>query len=313
MKKIVIAGGSGFLGQALAKSLVAEGYEVVLLGRPRRNSSGLVGRLVPWDAKNPGEWKKELENTQALFNLAGRSIDCRHSSRNRDLILNSRIHATRVLGEAVALCQTPPKVWLNASTASIYPDIRGDAPAHHEDSPGDAPGFLEDVGRAWENEFFQHKREGVRQVAMRISIILGQDGGAFPVIEKFTRLGLGGTQGPGTQWMSWLHLDDWVGLARLLLDSHDIAGPVNLASPEPVTNQVFMREMRKCFAPWGIGLPAPTFGIRIGAIFLGTSPELVLKSIKVSASKINKSGYNFIFTQLRPALKSFISQELANK
>ena len=306
MKKIVIAGGSGFLGQALAKSLVAEGYEVVLLGRSRRNSSGLVGRLVPWDAKNPGEWKKELENTHALFNLAGRSIDCRHSSRNRDLILNSRIHATRVLGEAVALCQTPPKVWLNASTASIYPDIRGDAPAHHEDSPGDAPGFLEDVGRAWENEFFQHKREGVRQVAMRISIILGQDGGAFPVIEKFTRLGLGGTQGPGTQWMSWLHLDDWVSAAKFIMSCHDISGPVNLGSPTPVTNQVFMREMRKCFAPWGIGLPAPTFGIRIGAVFLGTSPELVLKSIKVRSKKLKNLGFNYEFPTLEGALQDLL-------
>jgi len=302
MKKIVIAGGSGFLGQSLAKSLDVQGYEVVLLGRPKRNSSGLSGRFVPWDATNLGEWKKELENTQALFNLAGRSIDCRHSTRNRELILSSRIHATRVLGEAVASCHTPPKVWLNASTASIYPDIRGDVPAHHEDSPGDAPGFLEDVGRAWEREFFQHKRQGVRQVAMRISIILGQEGGAFPVIEKFTRLGLGGTQGPGTQWMSWLHLDDWVGVARFLLESRDIDGPVNLASPEPVTNQVFMREMRKCFAPWGIGLPAPTLGIRIGAFFLGTSPELVLKSIKVKSQKVNDFNYSYQFQKVQEAL-----------
>ena len=308
MKKVVIAGGTGFLGQSLAKSLLAEGYEVVLLGRVQKQNPRQVGRLVPWDGKTVGEWVVELENAKAVFNLAGRSIDCRHTKGNRNLILHSRIDSTRALGKGISSCHTPPPVWLNASTASIYRDIRGEAPAHDENSPADAVGFLEDVGRAWEKEFFGHQREGVRQVAMRISIILGEEGGAFPVIKRFTQLGLGGTQGPGTQWMSWLHLDDWIGVARFLLKCPDVSGPVNLASPYPVTNQVFMQEMRKCFAPLGIGFPAPTLGIHLGAFILGTSPELVLKSIKVKSKKISSIGYKYEYSKIRSSLRSFTSK-----
>ena len=305
MKKVVIVGGSGFLGQSLAKSLIAQGYDVVLLGRVQKQNPQQVGRLVPWDGRTVGEWVGELENAKAVFNLAGRSIDCRHTKDNRDLILHSRIDSTRALGKGISSCHTPPPVWLNASTASIYKDIRGQAPAHDESSPGDAVGFLEDVGRAWEKEFFGHQREGIRQVAMRISIILGEEGGAFPVMKRFTQLGLGGTQGPGTQWMSWLHLDDWVEVAKFLMEHPDVSGPVNLASPYPVTNQVFMQEMRKCFAPLGIGFPAPTPGIHLGAFILGTSPELVLKSIKVNPLKIGSSGYNFVYPEISRALSSF--------
>jgi len=176
-------------------------------------------------------------------------------------------------------------------------------PAHDESSTGDAEGFSEDVGRAWEEAFFDSKSEGVRQVAMRISIVLGNEGGAFPVMRKLTRLGLGGAQGPGSQWMSWLHVEDWVGIAQFLMRTERISGPVNLAAPNPVTNSAFMKEMRKVFAPLGLGLPAPTPLIHLGAVFMGTEPELLLKSRKVRSQVLAENKYEFLASSLSEALR----------
>ena len=301
--KVIIAGGSGFLGQTLASSLLKDDYEVVILGRSEK--TGLHGKFVYWDGKNIGDWSKELEGATALFNLAGRSIDCRYTEKNKALILNSRIDSTKVLGEAIKKCEEPPKVWLNASTATVYKDIRGDLKPHDENSETDAEGFAEDVGRAWEKTFFDASNEGVRQVAMRISIVLGEGGGAFPVMRRLTKLGLGGRQGPGTQWISWLHIDDWVGIAKFLMKNSAISGPVNLAAPNPVTNQEFMRCMRKQFAPLGIGFPAPTPAIYLGGVFMGTEPDLVLKSRKVISRVLAEQKFDFKFPQIGKALSSF--------
>jgi uncharacterized protein (TIGR01777 family) len=302
--KVVIAGGSGFLGQALAESLIGDGYEVTILSRKKKDASNYFGEMVYWDAQTIGEWCEELEGALALYNLTGRSVDCRYTQKNKDLILHSRLDATKVLGEAVTACQEPPPVWLNASTATIYDDRRGNLPPHDEDSTGDAKGFSEEVGRAWEKVFFESAQEGVRQLAMRISIVLGEGGGAFPVMRRLTRLGLGGWQGPGSQWISWLHIDDWVGIAKFLMINEQLAGPVNLASPNPVTNAQFMRSMRQEFAPLGIGFPAPTPAIFIGAIFLGTAPELVLKSRKVISKKLKEANYSFSFSEIISAVQS---------
>ena len=301
--KVIIAGGSGFLGQALASSLLKDDYEVVILGRSEK--TGLNGKFVHWDAKNLGDWSKEFEGGTALFNLAGRSIDCRYTEKNKALILNSRIDSTKVLGEAIKRCEEPPKVWLNASTATIYEDIRGDMEPHDENSETNAAGFAEDVGRAWEKAFFDASKDGIRQVAMRISIVLGKGGGAFPVMRRLTKLGLGGKQGPGTQWISWLHIDDWVGIAKFLMGDPTIFGTVNLAAPNPVTNQEFMRCMRKQFAPLGIGFPAPTPAIYLGGVFMGTEPDLVLKSRKVISRVLAEQKFDFKFPQIGKAISSF--------
>ena len=300
--KVVIAGGSGFLGQALARSLISDKHDVVILGRGTTYESGFSGRLVEWDGKNLAEWRDELEGVDTLFNLTGRSVDCRYTQENRELILNSRIDSTRVLGEGIAQCKNPPKSWFNASTATIYSDQRGDLPPHDESSKGNAEGFSEEVGRAWEKEFFSHSRSGLRQVAMRISIVLGKGGGAFPVMKRFAKLGLGGAQGPGSQWMSWLHIDDWVGIARFLMETKSIVGPVNLAAPNPITNSDFMRVMREHYAPFGLGLPAPSFAVHLGAFFLGTSAELVLKSRKVISQVLPENGYQFQYLKIQTAI-----------
>lgn len=303
MKKAVLAGGSGFLGQALARSLSADGYDVVVLGRSAA-SRDASGRFVVWDGRKLGDWKSELEGAEALFNLTGRSVDCRYTKENRDLILNSRIDSTRVLGQAVQGCADPPKVWLNSSTATIYKDRRGDLEPHDESSDDFGSGFSVGVAQAWEEAFEDSVVEGVRKVVLRVSIALGKDGGAFPVMRRFAKLGLGGAQGPGSQWVSWLHVDDWVGVARFLMAREDLSGPVNLAAPNPVTNSEFMKGMRRRFAPLGIGLPAPSFAVCLGAVFMRTAPELVLKSRKVVSSVLAESGYRFKYPELAGALES---------
>ena len=306
MKKIGLAGGSGFLGQALARSVLADGYEVVVLSRGVAPPD-TIGRFVLWDGKNLGDWKLELEGAEALFNLTGRSVDCRYTQENRDLILNSRVDSTRVLGEAIGACDQIPKVWLNSSTATVYEDRRGDLEPHDETSEDFGTGFSVGVAQSWEKAFEESSVEGLRKVALRVSIVLGKDGGAFPVMKRFAKFGLGGAQGPGNQWMSWLHIDDWVGVARFLMENQSVRGPVNLAAPNPVTNASFMREMRKSFAPLGIGLPAPSLFVRIGAFFMRTAPELVLKSRKVVSATLSESGYSFKYPNLAPAIRSLAS------
>ena len=302
MKKVVLAGGSGFLGQALVRSLLADGYEAIVLSRSA-SPPGASGRFVPWDGQSLGEWKKELEGADAVFNLTGRSVDCRYTEANRELILNSRVDSTKVLGQAIRECAEAPEVWLNSSTATIYEDRRGDLEPHDEGSDDLGSGFSVGVAQAWEKAFRDSANEGLRKVALRASIVLGKGGGAFPVMKRFAKLGLGGAQGPGSQWMSWLHLDDWVGAARFLMNDASIEGPVNLASPNPVTNTSFMREMRKVFAPLGLGLPAPTPAIHLGAFFIRTAPELVLKSRKVVSTVLKKSGYEFKHPEISSAIE----------
>ena len=303
--KVIIAGGSGFLGQKLARSLIGDGYEVVVLGR-QDHGPNLAGRFAQWDGKSLGDWASELDGSIALFNLAGRSVDCRYTRENKALILNSRVDATRILGQAVTDCRKPPLAWFNASTATLYDDLRGDLPPHDEFSATDAPGFSEEVGRAWEKAFYAFEVPGVRQVSLRISIVLGQESGAFPVLLRLTRLGLGGRQGSGNQWISWLHVDDWVGVTRFLMEREEVCGPVNLASPNPVTNSLFMQEMRKRFAPMGIGFPAPTPAIYLGTMLIGTAPDLVLKSRKVVSRKLKEAKISYVFSSISKTLDSFL-------
>ena len=299
--KIVIAGGTGYLGQLIAASLHQDNWDVVLLSRSS-NPGNKIGRSVYWDAKSLGEWTEELESAQVLLNLTGRSIDCRHNAANREEILNSRVYSTRVLGEAVSIAKSPPPCWLNASSMALYGQLWGNAPAHTELSSLQSGGFLEDVTVAWEEEFLKWKREGVQQVALRISFVLGRASGAFPLLKMLTKYGLGGTQGSGNQWVSWLHEKDWVGIIRFLIENENVNGAVNLAAPNPLMNKEFMKALRSKFAPLGIGFPAPSLGVKLGCFLLGSAPDLALQSRKVVSGKLNDSSYEFYFPDLASAI-----------
>jgi len=306
--KVIIAGGTGFLGQLLARSLSADQYEVVLLSRSISVSSiEIMGRFVHWDAHTIAGWTSELEGAKALINLTGRSIDCRHTQANREEILESRIQSTRVLGQAVAACEIPPENWLNASSMALYGQCFGQEPAHDENSPTQSGGFLEEVTKAWEDEFFRYKRAGVRQVALRISFILGRESGAFPLLSRLARFGLGGKQGSGEQWMSWLHEDDWVGITRFLMEEKQLEGPVNLAAPNPVKNRDFMAKLSSQVSPFGFGFPAPAFGVRLGCVLLGSAPELALQSRKVKSAFLARCSYPYRYENISSALESLIS------
>jgi uncharacterized protein (TIGR01777 family) len=307
-QKVIIAGGTGFLGQLLARSLSADQCEVVLLSRGIPGASAeITGRCVHWDARSIADWTSELEGAKALINLTGRSIDCRHTQANRKEIIESRIQSTRVLGQAVAACDLAPQNWLNASSMALYGQCFGDEPAHDENSPTQSGGFLEEVTKAWEAEFFSHKRAGVRQVALRISFILGRESGAFPLLARLARLGLGGKQGSGEQWMSWLHEDDWLGIIRYLLEEKKLEGPVNLAAPNPVKNRDFMAELSSQISPFGFGFPAPALGVRLGCMLLGSAPELALQSRKVNSAFLAGSSYLYKHPNISSAFESLIS------
>ena len=257
--KIVLAGGTGFLGKALAQFFAEKEYEVVVLGRSNELPADFPeARLVTWDARTIGSWMKELEGAKALVNLCGRSVDCRYNESNRRLILDSRVNATRVLGDAVAQATIPPKVWLNAGTATIYEDRRGDLPPHDENSDDLGHGFSVEVAKAWEEAFLETQVHHVRKVAMRISIVLGTGGGAFPVMCRFAQLGLGGRQGPGSQWMSWLHLDDWVGIVDWLVSTDSVSRVVNLGTQSG--DERFLHERNAfCLCAFWRRFPGPSF------------------------------------------------------
>jgi uncharacterized protein (TIGR01777 family) len=296
--KIIIAGGSGFLGQLLAKSLIDRGHEVVVLSR-NQNSSLICSRSVFWDAKQIDIWVEELNGADVLINLTGKSIDCRHTKKNREEILQSRLLSTQVLREALASVNQPPSLWLNASSMALYGECFGEHSAYDESSPSLSTGFLEDVTYKWEKEFFKFQSKEVRQIALRISFILGSQSGAFPFLRRLTKLGLGGAQGSGNQW---LHQDDWISIVHFLINNKHISGPINLSAPKPLTNRDFMKSLRSLEAPLGIGIPAPAIGVKLGCAILGSAPELALQSRKVVSKILPENDYHFKYSCAADAL-----------
>ncbi|HWA87888.1 MAG TPA: TIGR01777 family oxidoreductase [Opitutus sp.] len=296
---IVLAGGTGFLGQALAEHLRSAGRRVVVLSRRAGGETEGV-KQVRWDAGNVGDWARELDGAAAVVNLAGRSVNCRYSARNRAEILNSRVNATRAIGAAVARCARPPAVWLNASSATIYRDARDRAMDEAAGDPGE--GFSVEVCQAWERAFFEAPAPRTRKVAMRLSIVFGPaPGGVFGIFQRIVRLGLGGRQGDGGQFVSWLHVTDFCRAVEWLLAHDEISGPVNLCAPVPLPNAEFMRAWREACGV-KVGLPATAWMLRIGAFFLRTETELLLKSRRVVPRRLQDSGFHFQFGAWRPAV-----------
>jgi uncharacterized protein len=296
--KIVIPGGSGQLGTILARELIAQNHQVIVLSRKPFLAPWPV---FLWDAKNLGGWQASFDNADVVINLAGRSVNCRYSQENRRQILNSRVDATRVVGKAISNASTPPRVWLQASTATIY--------SHRFDSPnddirgllgGDEPNvpdtwkFSIDVASAWEQAAEELDLPGTRRVLMRAAMTMSPEpDGVFAVLVGLVKRGLGGTNGDGRQYVSWIHEFDFIRSVFWLID-HDLSGPVNLSSPNPLPNADFMRILRNV-AKIPIGLPATRWMLELGAILLKTETELILKSRRVVPSRLLASGFKFQF------------------
>jgi uncharacterized protein (TIGR01777 family) len=295
--RVVLAGGSGFLGQALAKVLVGKGYEVVVLTRgAHREGTGI--RYLHWDAETLGDWSQSIEGAKALVNLTGRSVNCRHTPEHRHEIMASRVNSVRVLGEAVSRCPQPPEVWVQASSLAIYGDP-GDCWCD-EDAPH-ADGFSEEVCERWEGEFENIETPGLRKVVMRIGIVLDGNSGALPVLARLTRFFLGGRVGHGRQYVSWIHVADLTRMFVEAIERPEISGVFNVTGPNPVTNAMFMRELRRVLhRPWSP--PVPAWATRIGAFFLRTEPSLALTGRRCRPKRFLENGFRFEFPELRGAL-----------
>ncbi|MEL7169585.1 MAG: TIGR01777 family oxidoreductase [Bacteroidota bacterium] len=296
--KVILAGGSGQLGTLLARDFHADGHEAVVLSRSPGSTE--PWSVVGWDAQSLGAWAAEIDGADAVVNLAGRSVDCRYTPENRRLIMDSRVASTRVVGEAIAQAKAPPPVWLQMSTATIY--------AHRYDAPNDeatgliggtepdAPAswrFSIDVAQAWERTLAEADTPHTRKVALRAAVVMSADrGGIFDTLLGLVRRGLGGTSGNGRQYVSWLHGDDFVRAVRWLIEHDEIDGPVNLAAPHPLPNAAFMRALREAWAT-RIGLPATAWMLEVGAFFMRTESELVLKSRRVIPGCLLAHGFSF--------------------
>ena len=297
--KIVIPGGSGQVGTLLARAFHAEGHEVVVLSRTPQDAPW---RVVPWEGETVGDWAGEVDGADAVINLAGRSVNCRYTPANRRAIIDSRVRSTRAVGEAIARAARPPHVWLQAGTATIY--------AHRYDAANDdvsgvlggaEPGlpdtwrFSLDVARQWEAALDEAATPGTRKTILRSAMVMSADrGGVFDTLLGLARRGLGGQDGDGRQFVSWIHAQDFVRAVRLLLGDGGLVGPVNLAAPNPLPNAGFMRALRDA-AGIKMGLPATEWMLEIGAWALGTETELILKSRRVVPRRLTETGFTFDF------------------
>ena len=299
MKKVVIPGGSGFLGQVLSEYYAQKDYQVIILTRNPQQHQAENIQDIYWDGKSGGEWQQALENAALLINLAGKSVNCRYHNKNKAAILNSRIQSTAILGETIQACKNPPKLWINSSSATIY--IHNQGESHDEYTGITGNNFSENVCQQWEQTFDQYHTPHTRKVKLRLSIVFGRQGGALPVYVNLVKWGLGGKQATGKQYISWIHEEDFCRMIEFIEETPDIEGVINGASPFPIQNQDFMKTLRKTHKQ-SLGIPSLKWMLELGAIFLGTETELVLKSRKVAPAKLLEKKFDFKFPKLEATL-----------
>jgi uncharacterized protein len=297
--RIVLPGGSGQVGTLLARHFHAQGHSVVVF---TRSSKPAPWKVVGWDALSLGNWAEELENADLVINLAGRTVNCRYTDKNRREIKDSRTESTKILGEAIRRSKHPPKIWMNMSTATIYrhaldrpmDETTGEIGGHEPDAPPKWR-FSIEVATGWEDAFFSSPAPGTRKIALRSVVVMNPDRGSiFDTLLRLVRFGVGGTSGSGKQFVSWIHDRDFLNSVDYLVAHDDLDGTINIASPNPVPNAEFMVALRNA---WGtrIGLPATAWMLEVGAMFLGTETELVLKSRRVVPGRLLAHGLKFDF------------------
>lgn len=297
--KIIIAGGTGFLGQYLARYFAEKGFQIIVLSRKGHENQENI-RYLKWDGKSQGSWSKALEGATMIINLAGKSVNCRYTPKNRRIILSSRIDATKAIGEAIQNCSKAPQLWINAASSTIYDHtVKGPANDEYEGKIGDD--FSMNVCKAWEETFLNCTTLQTRKIYLRIGIVLGKEGGALPPNLNLVKLGLGGKQGNGQQFISWLHIEDLARIISFLQDEQKLDGGFNCVSPHPVRNAEFMKLLRQKWKAL-IGLPSPAWLLKIGAALIGTETELILKSRKVAPRRLLEAGFEFRYSDLSGAL-----------
>jgi len=298
--RVLIPGGSGQVGTRLARHLYAAGHEVTVLSRDPQEHPEQLWTTLKWDGLNPGPWAEEIGRSDAVIHLSGRSINTRFTPENRRQIIESRVLPTRLLGRLIAASPTPPRVWINASAVVYYPDP-ANLPQDEFTPAGSSPAFTDSATQQWEAALAETPTPRTRKIRMRTSLMMSPDaGGVFAMLSKLARLGLGGTQGPGTQFVSWMHDRDYCRAVDLLLARPEITdasnGMVNMCAPGPLPNREFQRALRQA---WNVpvGLPASTWMLKIGARLMGAEPELILISRRVVPGVLQKSGFEFNFPE----------------
>jgi len=299
--KIIIPGGNGQVGRMLTSAFMREGHECVVLTRkPSHSTDEAPGfREVLWDGRTLGPWADELEGADVVINLAGRSVDCRYHERNLREMMASRVDSTRVIGQAIAQAKNPPRVWLQASTATIY--------AHRYDAPNDeetgiiggnesgVPALWRksiDIAQAWEAELNATPTPRTRKVALRAAMVMSTARlGVFHILARHCQLGFG-RFGDGRQYVSWIHEHDFIAAVKFLIEREDLAGPFNLAAPEPLPNRDFIASLHTVLGR-KLSMPVPRWALEIGTFFLRTETELILKSRRVVPTRLSKHGFTF--------------------
>lgn len=315
-RRIVIPGGSGQVGNVLARHFHSQGHSVTVLSRHPGRSPWQV---LPWSGRDLGIWTNALDGADIVINLAGRNVNCRYTSANRREILESRILSTRVIGQAIAQAARPPALWMNASTATIYrhaldramDESTGEMGGHEADAPSTWR-FSIEVATSWEREFFSAPTPGTRKIALRSAMTMGPDrDGIFDTLLRLVRAGLGGKAASGKQFISWIHETDFLKAVDFLIDHQSLDGCINICSPCPLPNQEFMRVLRDA---WGtrIGLPATRWMLELGAIFLRTETELILKSRRVVPQRLLEAGFKFDFAEWSSAAGDLVQRWRSN-
>ena len=310
--RIIIPGGSGQVGQVLARHFHSLKHEVIVIGR---NPAAAPWRVADWDGLSAGPWASLLEKSDVCINLAGRSVNCRYGAENRRAIYDSRIGTTRLLAQVIGTLKTPPRIWMNASTATIY---RHSLDRAMDEATGELGGgevgapstwnFSIKVAKDWEEAFFETPIAGTRKIALRSAMTFSPDrGGVFDEFLRLVRFGLGGTTGTGNQYVSWIHETDFIRAVEFLIEREEMNGPVNLAAPNPLPNRDFMRALRQAWGT-GLGLPSAEWMVEVGTFLMRTESELVLKSRQVVPGRLIGAGFRFEFEHWPEAAKELVAR-----
>jgi len=304
-RKIVLAGGNGYLGTVLAAYYAPLCQEVVILSRKPMPAKANI-KTVVWDGKTMGNWCHELGSTDMLINLCGKNVNCRYTKANREAIVQSRVVPTKLLGEVIGSLAAPPRLWINVTSATIYRHAEDKPQTEADGEIGD--GFSIEVCKQWEAEFFNAKVSQTRQVALRMGIVLGRIDGVFPRLLNLVKMCLGGKQGTGKQYVAWVHELDAARSTEWLLVHEEIYGVVNCTAPVPVSNNLLMQVIRKAYG-MPVGLPAPEWLLSFGALIIGTETELILKSRWVLPVRLTDAGFKFQFRDIKAAVNDIVRKD----
>jgi hypothetical protein len=298
-KRIVLAGGSGFIGRALTTELLARNYTVVIFTRSPRSRPDAAITEVAWDGENVGAWSKHLDGAEAVVNLSGQNINCPHTPENLRAITASRVNSVRAIAKAISQIARPPRIWVQASAVGFYGDT-GERVCDETTPAG--TGSLAEICREWENAFNSAVALKTRKVVLRIGFVLGRDGGALPVLSRLTRFFLGGAAGSGRQFISWIHLSDLTRMFIEAIECESSAGTFNAVAPDPVTNAEFMRKLRRAWhRPWSP--PAPELAVRLGSWLLKSEASLALTGCRAVPQRFLDGNFKYQFAKLPAALE----------